>query len=142
MSTPPLYMAFSFIGARSARYGSWGMLESVTQDTTLVPAPKYRAIMAYIQRNTSGTASLRSVPFAFGLDQNYPNPFNPGTTLRYTVEQQGPVLLTVFDVLGREIAILVNEFHGASPAASSSSAIVSRLAQAALGSIIVARTVA
>ena len=42
----PLHcMNFSFIGQRSARYGSWGILETMNQDTAVIPAPKYRAIL-------------------------------------------------------------------------------------------------
>lgn len=42
---PLLCMNFSFIGQRSARYGSWGILETMDQDTALIPAPKYKALM-------------------------------------------------------------------------------------------------
>jgi TolA-binding protein len=42
--------------------------------------------------------------------QNYPNPFNPSTIIRYTVPMNGLVSVKVFDVLGREAAVLVNEF--------------------------------
>jgi|GEM_PF-761365 len=43
------------------------------------------------------------------LQQNYPNPFNPVTTIEFTVPEAGMVSLKVFDVLGREIASLINE---------------------------------
>ncbi|MFA6599154.1 MAG: M1 family aminopeptidase [Ignavibacteriaceae bacterium] len=45
----------------------------------------------------------------FELYQNYPNPFNPETVIRYQVPTKGFVSLKVFDVLGKEVAILVNE---------------------------------
>ena len=56
--------------------------------------------------------SVRSVtenPREFQLYQNYPNPFNPTTTIRFEVGGSGFVSLKVFDVLGREVATLVNE---------------------------------
>jgi hypothetical protein len=45
----------------------------------------------------------------FRLDQNYPNPFNPSTTIHFLVQSSEFVTLKVFDVLGNEVATLVNE---------------------------------
>jgi hypothetical protein len=47
-------------------------------------------------------------PPAIALFQNYPNPFNPRTAIRYSLSSSGPVRLTIYDPLGREIATLVN----------------------------------
>lgn len=47
-------------------------------------------------------------PLATALDGNYPNPFNPTTRIRYSLEQAGSVRLTVYDLLGREVAVLVD----------------------------------
>ncbi|MGE5410944.1 MAG: T9SS type A sorting domain-containing protein [Clostridiales bacterium] len=47
--------------------------------------------------------------FTYALRQNYPNPFNPATTLVYQIPQSDKVVLKVFDVLGREVATLVNQ---------------------------------
>ncbi len=44
-SEPLQCMSFAFVGLRSARYGSWGILETMDQDTSLIPAPKYKAIL-------------------------------------------------------------------------------------------------
>ena len=49
------------------------------------------------------------VPIEFLLSQNYPNPFNPSTRIKYSVPQVSQVQIKVFDVLGNEIEILVNE---------------------------------
>ena len=55
------------------------------------------------------TEGSEDVPGAFALEQNYPNPFNPATHIRYAVPQAGPVRLEVFDMLGRLVAVLVDE---------------------------------
>ncbi len=52
----------------------------------------------------------KEIPAEFSLEQNYPNPFNPETTIRYKVQAASKVSLKVFDVLGNEVATLVNEF--------------------------------
>jgi hypothetical protein len=48
-------------------------------------------------------------PENFGLAQNYPNPFNPVTTIQYSIPQRSSVTLKVYDILGNEISLLVNE---------------------------------
>ncbi|MCX6134557.1 MAG: family 10 glycosylhydrolase [Ignavibacteriales bacterium] len=51
-----------------------------------------------------------SMPNVFDLSQNYPNPFNPSTTIRFAVPQSGPVSLRVYDLLGRELSVLLDGF--------------------------------
>ncbi len=48
-------------------------------------------------------------PSGFELYQNYPNPFNPSTTIKYKIASAGLVKLKVYDVLGKEVAILIDE---------------------------------
>ncbi len=50
-----------------------------------------------------------NIPGEFELKQNYPNPFNPETKISFNVPKAGSVKLTVFDMLGREMVVLVNE---------------------------------
>lgn len=52
--------------------------------------------------------TIRLRPTEFGLEQNYPNPFNPSTTIRFGISYFGFVSLKVFDILGKEVATLVN----------------------------------
>jgi len=49
----------------------------------------------------------REHPDGFVLGENYPNPFNPSTRIPFVLSESGEVVLTVFDVLGREVAVLV-----------------------------------
>jgi len=52
-------------------------------------------------------------PEVFYLGQNYPNPFNPSTNIEYSIPQDGNVSLKVYDILGKEVATLVNEYQQA-----------------------------
>jgi hypothetical protein len=49
------------------------------------------------------------LPTEFTLEQNYPNPFNPSTTFRYSIPTQSKVVIKVYDILGNEIATLMDE---------------------------------
>jgi pectin methylesterase-like acyl-CoA thioesterase len=62
----------------------------------------------------SNTAEVTiAVPKLFAVQQNYPNPFNPSTVISYQVPAAGLLTLQVFDVLGKEVATLVNEVQAA-----------------------------
>jgi hypothetical protein len=52
-------------------------------------------------------------PEGFLLYQNYPNPFNPSTNIKYQISNNSFVTLKIYDILGREVAVLVNEFQKA-----------------------------
>ena len=53
------------------------------------------------------------MPLEFDLSQNYPNPFNSSTTIGYSVERNSIVKLTVYDITGRAVATLIDDYHDA-----------------------------
>jgi hypothetical protein len=57
---------------------------------------------------TSVDTVVTELPHDYLLQQNYPNPFNPSTTIKYELPKSSDVELSVFDVLGREVAVVVN----------------------------------
>ncbi len=113
-SAPSLFMNFSFVADRSARYGSWGILESITQDTTLIPAPKFRAIMEYRYGYSTGLHQSEKEPQRFALGRNYPNPFNSSTTIDFNLPEKGLVVMQIFDILGRRVWTCT-DFNDAGP---------------------------
>jgi len=63
--------------------------------------------------NVTGIKDEPSSPSAFKLFNNYPNPFNPSTVLRYSLPKAAFTTLKVYDALGNEVAVLVNEMKTA-----------------------------
>ena len=54
-----------------------------------------------------------SNPNTFVLNQNFPNPFNPGTKISFTIPEKSFITLKIYDVLGDEVAKLINEERNA-----------------------------
>jgi 1,4-alpha-glucan branching enzyme len=84
-----------------------------TVGSTTVPSFTLPAYTAKLYSNLSDSVLLPvrgsplGIPTEFALDQNYPNPFNPTTTIRFQLPQSSFVRLMVYDLLGREVAKLV-----------------------------------
>ncbi len=84
-------------------------------EDTLHIETNYNSIIIPMAGKMSTGISLHEseAPNDFKLEQNYPNPFNPETTISYRVQAASKVSLKVYDVLGREVATLVNEYKQA-----------------------------
>jgi poly(3-hydroxybutyrate) depolymerase len=97
---------------------AWSLV-FVGQAGDILPVPGDQFVLRTVKPLTSsdvyeftGTvSSVRpgAVPLAFSLEQNYPNPFNPLTSIRFGLATSADVNLTVYDILGRRVAVLVNE---------------------------------
>lgn len=62
----------------------------------------FNYILTDVKETTSG------IPKSYSLSQNYPNPFNPRTTINYSIPQDRLVTLSIYDVLGNEVAQIEN----------------------------------
>jgi len=58
---------------------------------------------------TGITQNETEIPAQYSLSQNYPNPFNPTTNINFSIPKTGLVKISVFDMLGREVAVIVNK---------------------------------
>jgi hypothetical protein len=78
--------------------GVWQLLNTITRGFTNVPV---------------GINDDLNLVSDFILNQNFPNPFNPSTTILYQIPNRGDVTLRIFNLLGSEVALLVNETQDA-----------------------------
>jgi hypothetical protein len=67
------------------------------------------AARCYYCNATGISNNNNNIPLSYSLQQNYPNPFNPVTKISYDIPKSGFVTVKIFDILGKEIATLVNE---------------------------------
>ncbi|MCB9207758.1 MAG: T9SS type A sorting domain-containing protein [Ignavibacteriales bacterium] len=110
---PTRYISQSYSNQIGKSFQTKGFLDAYDENLTLVAA----FIYDYKRGDTTLVGvnkNVKSLPNNYWLSQNYPNPFNPTTTIDYTVpivETHGhaSLQLVVYDVLGREVATLVNQ---------------------------------
>lgn len=95
-------------------FTEWGIGE--TRDDDPVNSDQTIWYLQDVHIPVSDVASveqLDNTPGDFTLSQNYPNPFNPSTEITFTLPQAGQTTLRVFNLLGQEVASIVNEFRNA-----------------------------
>jgi hypothetical protein len=97
---------------------SWVVAAQDTSDECLVKITNLQNSNVYDESDTLFTIENPTgieenknnrLPIEFDLVQNYPNPFNPSTRINYAVPETTPVTIKVYDIIGQEIAVLVNE---------------------------------
>ncbi len=89
---------------------------TVTYHVSAVDKHPYTSLPSEVKTNVTGgyppdkaVAQISEMPGKYELGQNYPNPFNPSTSITYSLKNPEFVTLKIFDMLGREVAELVNE---------------------------------
>jgi len=99
-----------FIILNLAVGGGW---PGIPDSTTPFPDTMFVDYVRVYQLSTGVNDGDEKMPKEAGLKQNYPNPFNPETNIRYQVSDIRNVKVSVSDLLGREVAVLVNERRNA-----------------------------
>jgi hypothetical protein len=111
-------------GNESDTVKSEGYNRNVSLSSDFYSVNSHTSVLAVWESNRSGRSHIYSrlvgividgvteddkSPNSFSLSQNYPNPFNPSTTFQFTIGSAADVSLKVYDLLGREVATVVNE---------------------------------
>jgi hypothetical protein len=73
----------------------------------------YSTIFNFIVAITGINDKSGTIPTVYNLYQNYPNPFNPSTIIRFDLPEAGFVTMKIYNILGKEVRTLVNEFRNA-----------------------------
>ena len=99
-------VTWKYVGLEKVGMKSLSIIEDTVYAVTIIDG--VRAFTTASEPTTVGN-SVPQLAASYELHQNYPNPFNPSTTISFKIQVSGFISLKVYDVLGREVATLVNE---------------------------------
>lgn len=91
--------------AESDDGNTFNLINSVVLDSASVPEG------IVLDDPQTNLADEKPIVDKITLSQNFPNPFNPSTMIKYQIAEGGNASIKIFDLLGREIAVLIDEFH-------------------------------
>jgi hypothetical protein len=102
-------LKFTAVPESGYKFAGWKGISNLTSDTMHVSMNSDGEITALFEPdNNSFAENSENAPNYFELAQNYPNPFNPSTTISFRLPADGNVILKVYDILGSEVASLIN----------------------------------
>jgi aminopeptidase N len=110
----PIEIKINFANGRDTLITVWNDQVSttynfpLTAEVNLVEIDPDEWILRDVEQVTDVTETTENF-FTFNLGTNYPNPFNPSTTISFSIPERAGVTLRIYDILGNEIATLVNE---------------------------------
>lgn len=108
------WTAYSPVYASPAPNMTWGYYVDNSNGCTLTGGATQanRPNISFYIDVSNGIGNNPNTPLTYSLSQNFPNPFNPTTKISYSIPKQEFVTLKIYDMLGREVAVLVNETKG------------------------------
>jgi hypothetical protein len=100
----------TYTGADGGYDGAWGVYPYLPSGNVIVSDMSTGLYICKFTPPVTEAGNDEKVPSEFVLNQNYPNPFNPGTVISWHLSNGGSVSLKIYDVLGNEVATLVDEY--------------------------------
>jgi len=94
---------------RASAFESTPRTDTVVVEITNGFNNTFRTWFVHVESTTAAEDEINKLPTEFNLEQNYPNPFNPSTSIIFSVASESQVVLKVYNLLGKEVATLMNE---------------------------------